>query len=204
MALVGVIDYGASNLQSVCNALARIGESYDVIDDPERLGVFKKVILPGVGAARPAMEMLQKHGFDKRIPKLNVPVLGICLGMQLLGDFSEEEDTACLSIIPGRVKKFQSGLKVPQIGWNQVNVSNMGTVPVCGTVPILEGIADGSYFYFVNSYYFDSEPKFSLGTTLYGSRWSSIVEKENFIGVQFHPEKSGEQGLRLLKNFCLC
>lgn len=195
--MIGVIDYGASNLQSVCNALDRLKQSYEVIEDPRKLSDFKKVILPGVGAARPAMEMLKKRGFDLKLPKLKMPVLGICLGMQLLSDFSDEENVECLSVIPGRVKKFQSGLKVPQIGWNQVNFIKK--------MSLFDGIPDGSYFYFVNSYYFDCEPAFSLGTTLYGARWASIVEKDNFLGVQFHPEKSGEPGLRLLKNFCeLC
>lgn len=192
--MIGVVDYGASNLQSVCNALLRLGQSYQVIENPDKLADFRKVILPGVGAARPAMEMLQKRKFAGVLPNVQAPLLGICLGMQLFSQFSEEEDVPCLSIVPGRVKKFQPGLKVPQIGWNQVNIVR--------PTPLTQGIPEGSYFYFVNSYYFEADPEYSLGTTLYGSRWTSIIEKDNFYGVQFHPEKSGEQGLRLLKNFC--
>lgn len=196
--MIAVIDYGAGNLKSVCNALEKLGQNYKVVLKPQELRNAKKVILPGVGAAGSAMKMLCKSGFKKSIPRLKIPFLGICLGMQLLADFSEEDAAPCLSIIPGQVKKFRSrALKVPQIGWNKVKVTKPSSLMV--------GIPDESYFYFVNSFYFDAPQENVVGKTNYGLSFVSVVQKNNFYATQFHPEKSGPSGLQLLRNFCeLC
>lgn len=191
---IAVIDYGASNLQSVCNALKRLEESFEVVGEPERLGGFDKVILPGVGAAGQAMEQLTSVRFSQTLTGLKVPLLGICLGMQLLADFSEENKTRCLSVVPGVVRRFSSELKIPQIGWNQVEWTRPN--------PLMDGVPNQAYFYFVNSYYLDAPFEVTIGETLYGTKFSSVVQKENYYGVQFHPEKSGESGLRILQNFC--
>lgn len=193
--MIAVIDYGASNLQSVCNALNTLKQPYKVVSKPQELADADKVILPGVGAAGSAMQALLESDFIEAIPRLKVPFLGICLGMQLLADFSEEDNVQCLSIIRGRVKKFTSKqLKIPQIGWNKVEFIQPS--------PLFEGIPNDSYFYFVNSFYFDVPKENILGQTLYGLPFCSILQKENFYATQFHPEKSGKLGLRLLRNFC--
>ena len=193
--MIAVIDYGASNLQSVCNALKILMQEYKVVFRPQELVGAQKVILPGVGAAGSAMNSLLKSGFADAIPRLNIPFLGICLGLQLLADFSEEGNTSCLSVIPGRVKKFLSGqLKVPQIGWNRVEFVKPS--------PLFEGIPHESSFYFVHSFYCDAPEENTFGKTLYGASFSSVLQKENFYATQFHPEKSGVLGLRLLRNFC--
>lgn len=198
--MIQIIDYGAGNIKSVINALEKIGQKYQVIGEPQKLHSDSKVIFPGVGAAGAAMKSLQKSGFDKAIPKLKNPFLGICLGMQLLLEYSEEDSTDCIGIISGQVKKFKGDIKVPQIGWN--------TVDFMQDDELLADIKDNSYFYFVNSYYANSAPindKFGLAKTTYGSNFISMIKKNNFRGVQFHPEKSGKTGLKLLSNFCeLC
>jgi len=192
--MIAVIDYGASNLQSVSNALLKLNQSFEVVSDPKALSSFDKIILPGVGAARPAMEKLKSAGFDRVLPKVQVPVLGVCLGLQLFAEFSEEEDTPCLGIVPGRVRRLPPGLKIPEIGWNQVEVLKKS--------PLLDNIPPESYFYFVNSYYLDAPAEVVLGKTLYNVTFASVIEKDNFYAVQFHPEKSGAPGLQLLRNFC--
>lgn len=198
---IAVVNYGAGNIKSVCNTLKRLGVGYDVLSNPDNLGNYDKVILPGVGAAKSAMKELKERGFEDTLRDLKVPFLGICLGLQLLANFSEEGDVKCLSVIPGKVKKFNFGggtlecsLKVPQIGWNNVNF--------CKKDPLFDGMRDGAYFYFVNSYYLETRDKYVLGRTLYGIDFASVVRKGNFRAVQFHPEKSGEVGLKLLYNFC--
>lgn len=196
--MIAIIDYGANNLQSVCNAFTTLKQKYIVVRKPQELARAKKIILPGVGAAGSAMQNLLERGFIEAIPRLTVPFLGICMGLQLLADLSEEGNVQCLSIIPGRVRKFSAqNLKVPQIGWNKVEFVRES--------PLLAGIPDGSFFYFVNSFYFDAPRENVLGITQYGIPFASIMQKENFYGVQFHPEKSGPLGLQLLRNFCeLC
>lgn len=196
--MIAIIDYGASNLQSVCNALKKLEQPFKVVKKPRELVDAKKVILPGVGAAGNSMQALLKSGFAKAMPRLQIPFLGICLGLQLLADFSEEGPVQCLSIIRGRIKKFSTlGLKVPQIGWNKVNFIKQS--------PLFTKIPNESYFYFVNSFYFDAPKENILGTTNYGIPFASIVQKGNFYATQFHPEKSGHLGLKLLRNFCeLC
>src|SRR3989344_2321914 len=119
---IAIIDYGASNLQSVVNALTSLGRSFEIINDPKKLVGFDKVILPGVGAANSAMEKLKESGFAKILPKLKVPTLGVCLGLQLFADFSSEGNTKCFSIVPGEVRKFKTDLKVPHMGWNKVEL----------------------------------------------------------------------------------
>lgn len=196
--MIAVIDYGASNLQSVCNALEKLKQPFEVVQKPQAIARAKKVILPGVGAAGNAMEKLQKSGFAEILPCLKIPFFGICLGMQLLADFSEEGNVKCLSVIPGRVKKFRSrALKIPQTGWNKVKFTKPS--------PLTAGIPDENYFYFVNSFYFDAPPENVIGKTNYGTRFPSVIQKNNFYATQFHPEKSGPVGLQLLRNFCkLC
>lgn len=195
--MITIIDYGASNLRSVANALTKIGAAYSIVTSPRALENATKVIIPGVGAAGSAMQRLLETGFIEAIPRLTVPVLGICLGMQLCADFSEENMTQCLGIIPGKVKKFPAGQKIPQIGWNTVHVRQPS--------PLFQNIPDESFFYFVHSYYFDAPEACALAETDYGISFSSVVQKNNFYAVQFHPEKSGSAGLQLLRNFCeLC
>ncbi len=193
--MIQIIDYGAGNLKSVANALEKLGQEFEIIESPSQLRDDAKIIFPGVGAAGSAMSRLRETGFDKVIPDLKQPFLGICLGMQLLTEYSEENDTKCLSVVDGSVKKFTGDLKIPQMGWN--------TVSQIANDPLFEGVPDDSYFYFVNSYYVQTDSV--LGQTEYGQSFVSILKKDNFYGVQFHPEKSGEVGLRLLRNFCeLC
>ena len=191
---IAIIDYGASNLQSVANALTSLGRSFEIINDPKKLVDFDKVILPGVGAAGSAMEKLKESGFADILPKLKVPTLGVCLGLQLFTDFSEEGNTKCLSIISGEVKMFKNDLKVPHMGWNKVEFIKES--------PLTSGIPNNSFFYFVHSYYLETKDEFVIGKTAYGINFPAIVQKNNFYAVQFHPEKSGEWGLKFLSNFC--
>lgn len=192
--MIQVIDYGAGNIRSVANALEKLGFDYEIIGEPEKLRNDAKIIFPGVGAAGSAMSNLRESGFDKVIPTLKNPFLGICLGMQLLLDYSEEDDTQCLGLIEGKVKKFTGDIKVPQIGWNMVASEQDDG--------LFDDISDDSYFYFVNSYYVDCGDRYVLGRTNYGGEFISAIKMGNFYGVQFHPEKSGEIGLQLLSNFC--
>jgi cyclase len=197
---VAVIDYQSGNLASVANGLARFDAPYTITADPDVIRDADRVIFPGVGRAAPAMEALKKRGLDTVIRGLKMPFLGICLGMQLLLPFSEEDEMTCIGIVRGRVKGFPTDrgpgfqLKVPQIGWNVVHQVQDD--------PLFRDIPDGSYFYFVNSYYVDTDDRATLGKTNYGEEFVSILKQDNFYGVQFHPEKSGPIGLRLLRNFC--
>jgi len=190
--MIQVIDYGAGNLKSIANALIKLEQEFEIVDNPRQLRIDSKIIFPGVGAAGSAMARLRDTGFDKIIPALRQPFLGICLGMQLLLPYSEENDTQCLDIVDGKVKKFTCDFKIPQIGWNTVSQDSND--------PLFEEIPDNSYFYFVNSYYVESSSV--IGCTEYGRVFASALRKDDFYGVQFHPEKSGEVGLRLLLNFC--
>lgn len=197
---VAVIDYRSGNIASVTNALDSLGVGYTVTADPDSIGGADRVIFPGVGRAAPAMEELKKKHLDSVIKDVKVPFLGVCLGMQLLMPFSEEDNTHCLGIVDGAVKRFETDkdprltLKVPQIGWNAVHQTQDDA--------LLNDIPDGSYFYFVNSYYVDADERVTLGRTVYGEEFVSVLRQENFYGVQFHPEKSGPLGLKLLRNFC--
>ncbi|MFA6918318.1 MAG: imidazole glycerol phosphate synthase subunit HisH [Candidatus Gracilibacteria bacterium] len=196
--MIQIIDYGAGNIRSVINALSQLGIGGKVISSAKELNTDCRTIFPGVGAAGSAMKELKRRGFITAIPKIEAPFLGICLGMQLLMDFSEENSTECLKIIGGKVLKFPKTVKIPQIGWNKVEQEDPEDL-------LFKDIPNQSYFYFVNSYYVDTGKSSIIGTTDYGTNFASVIRKQNFYGVQFHPEKSGEIGLKLLNNFCkLC
>jgi glutamine amidotransferase len=191
---VVIIKYNAGNIQSVLFALERIGVVADVTDDIKKIRLASRVIFPGVGEASTAMHYLRERGLDTVIKNLKQPVLGICLGMQLMCKYSEENATDCLGIFNEKVKKFQvqhSELKVPQIGWN--NIYDLKT-------PLFRGLADNSFCYFVHSYY-ASIGDHTVAKTNYGQPYSSGLHRDNFYGVQFHPEKSAEAGEQILKNF---
>ena len=196
--MIVVIDYGLGNLASVTNALNTLGVKNKISSDPLVIQKAKGLILPGVGAAKQGMENLKKNGLEKVLIdeiKKGKPFLGICLGMQLLFEKSEEGNAKCLRIFGGTVKKFRKMRKVPQIGWNDVRIMNQES-------RIMKNIKNKSYFYFVNSYYCDpTDKKIIAGTTTYGETFVSVVEKDNIVGVQFHPEKSGKVGFQLIKNF---
>jgi glutamine amidotransferase len=189
-----IIKYNAGNIQSVLFALERIGVEGEVTDDIEKIRLADKVIFPGVGEASSAMSYLKERGLDKIIKHLKQPVLGVCLGMQLMCNYSEENATDCLGIFDERVKKFRvqtPSLKVPQIGWN--SIYNLKT-------DLFKDVKENSFCYFVHSYYADMGDH-TIGTTDYVQPYSSALQKDNFYGVQFHPEKSAEVGEQILKNF---
>ena len=191
---IAIVDYGASNLQSVANALSTLGYKFEVVSDPKKLAKADKVIVPGVGAAGSAMKKLRESGFADVLPALTVPVLGLCLGMQLFAEFSEEDDTQGLGIISGKVRRFVTELKVPHMGWN--------TVRLVRDSKLTEGVPDGSFFYFVHSYYLARDPQYTVGISTYEVDMTAIAQYKNFYGTQFHPEKSGEWGMKILDNFC--
>lgn len=196
--MIAIIDYKLGNVGSVVNALNYLGVENTVSNNPVVIKKADAIILPGVGAAGQGMENLKKKGLDKIVIneiKNGKPFLGICLGMQLLFEKSEEGNTKCLGIFKGTVKKFKKMRKIPQIGWNDVRIMNK-------ELRIMNGIKTNSYFYFVNSYYCDPKDKTIIaGTTTYGETFASVVAKDNIVGVQFHPEKSGDIGFKLLENF---
>jgi|JYMV01.1.fsa_nt_gi glutamine amidotransferase len=197
--MIVVIDYKAGNLYNVGHALKHLGADFMVSGDPADVGRADKIILPGVGAAKPAMDSLAEQGLVEALRQVSVPFLGICLGLQLLFEVSEEEDTPCLGLLPGRVLRFdRSQVKVPHIGWNRVAGTHGSSQPAS---PLFDGVPAGSFFYFVHSYYAPVEEPVTLGTTEYGLSFSSVVVRGNLWGVQFHPERSGEIGLKLLENF---
>jgi cyclase len=193
---IAIIDYGAGNVASVANALERFGFEYTVTRDPETILSADKVIFPGQGRAGPAMRNLREAGLDKTIRQITKPFLGVCLGMQLLFESSEEDQTKCLGIIKGGVEKFREpDTKVPQIGWN--------TVMQKLSDPLFENVPGTFYAYFVNSFYVETDRQNIIGSSEYGNAaFPSLIRRGNFYGIQFHPEKSGEIGLQLLKNFC--
>lgn len=191
---LAIVKYNAGNIRSVLFALERMGYTANVTDDPAALAAADKVIFPGVGEASSAMRYLQARGLDKVISKLQQPVLGICLGMQLMCRYSEENDTKCLGIFEEDVRKFDSGtqrLKVPQIGWN--TISDLKT-------SLFHGIPENSYVYFVHGYYAHLGPH-TIATTHYILSYSAALQRDNFYGVQFHPEKSAHVGEQILRNF---
>jgi imidazole glycerol-phosphate synthase subunit HisH len=189
---VTIVRYNAGNTASVLNALKRSGVEAEVSDDPTVLAAADKVIFPGVGEARSAMQYLRERGLDEVIKGLKQPVLGICLGMQLFCASSEEHETECLGIVPLRVRHFKPGeLKVPHMGWNTVTGLDS---------PLFRGISEGEFFYFVHGYYAETGDA-TAAVCDYGVRFTASVQKDNFFGVQFHPEKSGAAGKRILDNF---
>jgi glutamine amidotransferase len=195
--VITIVDYGAGNLRSIAHAFEYLDIPARVVDRPETVERAGAVVLPGVGAAGAAMRFLKEKGLDEAVCaalRRGIPFLGICLGMQLLLGSHEESDTAGLGLLPGRVRRFSEGLIVPHIGWNQVQ-------PVRET-PLFVDIPPGAYFYFVHSYYAEpADAALVAGQTDYGAPFCSVIEADNLWGVQFHPEKSGLNGLRLLRNF---
>ena len=188
---IAIIDYGAGNVQSVLFALERLGYKGIVTNDHEYIKSADKIIFPGVGEASSAMKRLKESGLDILIPTLRQPVLGICLGMQLLCKFSEEGNTDGLCIFNVQAKRFPNKVKVPQMGWN--TVFNLKS-------PLFEGIPQNEHMYLVHSYYV-SVCNETIATTEYGFEYATALQKDNFYGVQFHPEKSGKAGEKLLLNF---
>lgn len=186
-----IIDYGAGNIQSIKFALKRLGYDAILSSDAGLIRNADKVIFPGVGEAGSAMRMLRSTGLDLLIPQLTQPVLGICLGMQLMCDHSEEGDTQGLGIFNASVKRFSASVKVPQIGWNQI--SNLKT-------RLFDNVEEGDYVYLVHSY-FVPECKDEIAQTEYGLNYSTALHRDNFYGVQFHPEKSSRTGEQILENF---
>lgn len=195
--MIVIIDYGLGNLASITNALNKLGIQSRISGNPSVIKKAKALILPGVGAAGEGMKNLKVKGLDKIILqeiKKGKPLLGICLGMQLLFEKSEEGKIECLGVFKGMVKKFKKERKIPQIGWNNVLFTKKQK--------LFQNIPDKSFFYFVNSFYCQPQDKSIItGTTEYGERFASIVIKDNVVGMQFHPEKSADSGLQLLKNF---
>jgi glutamine amidotransferase len=186
-----IINYGAGNIQSIMFAIERLGYNAVLSNNPEEIKAADKVIFPGVGEASYAMKMLKESGLDSLIPTLKQPVLGICLGMQLMCQSSEEGNTKGLGIFDVDVIKFSSKVKVPQMGWN--TIYNLKS-------DLFKGISENAYMYLVHSFY---APlcKETIATTNYELEYSSALEKENFFGTQFHPEKSGDVGEQILNNF---
>lgn len=200
--MIALIDYNMGNLQSVVNAFEKIGSSVEIVSEPEKLKEYDKVILPGVGAYKDAMTHLNKSGMREAILDFadsGKPLLGICLGMQLLLESSEEFGyTKGLGLIPGEIKefdksKFQTRLKVPHMGWNELFVKK--------DTPLFKGLDKEIYLYFVHSFHASCKDEYAIGKTFYGYEFVSAVQKDNIYGFQPHPEKSHENGLKILKNF---
>ena len=193
MSLV-IIKYNAGNIQSVLYALERIGATATVTDNHDKIFAADRVIFPGVGEASSAMKYLREKGLDKVLKNLAQPTLGVCLGMQLMCSYSEENKTDCLGIFDVKVKRFNDeipGLKVPQVGWN--NIFNLQS-------PLFKEVPENTYCYFVHGYY-AAVCKDTVATTDYTLHYSAALQKNNFYGVQFHPEKSAAAGEQMLRNF---
>jgi imidazole glycerol-phosphate synthase subunit HisH len=189
-----IIPSCGSNLASLQFALERLGADVPLTEDPERIRAASHVILPGVGAAAPGMARLAEAGLVELIPTLTQPVLGICLGMQLLFASSEEEQTRCLGVIDAEVRRFpaSAALPVPQMGWNDLEA--------VGESPLLAEVPNGTYAYFVHSYAAPPGP-YTRAVTTYGVPFSAVIEQRNFFGTQFHPERSSRAGSQILDNF---
>ena len=200
--MIGIVDYNMGNLASVINAFSKVGVKATLESDPDKLSNYDKLILPGVGAFGDAMEHLQSNGMDDAViayAKSNKPLLGICLGMQLLFESSEEfGQTKGLGLIPGKVvafneNKFDHSLKVPHMGWNELFVQKK-------TV-LFDDLKKDFYLYFVHSYHAVCDEKYAIGTTHYGYEFVSAVQNDNIYGIQPHPEKSHANGLKIIENF---
>jgi glutamine amidotransferase len=202
--MIAIVDYRAGNLTSVARALEYLGYRSEITDDPGRIRLAERVILPGVGAAGATMENLKQLGLSEVLREDVIgaghPFLGICIGIQVLMESSAENDARCLGVIAGRVDRFPAAvngvpLKVPQIGWNRV----LQLRPH----PIFDGVPDGSHFYFVNSYYpVPADPSVVIATSEYGVEFCAAIARGSLVATQFHLEKSGAAGLRMLDNFC--
>jgi glutamine amidotransferase len=186
-----IINYGAGNIQSIMFAIERLGFKAVLSNNPEEIQQADKVIFPGVGEASYAMQKLKESGLDSLIPTLKQPVLGICLGMHLMCNHSEEGNTEGLGIFDANVIRFSTNVKVPQMGWNKIyNLKS----------PLFEGINDDEYMYLVHSYYVPNCNE-AIANTNYDVEYASALQKNNFYGTQFHPEKSGDIGEQILANF---
>lgn len=204
--MIAILDYRAGNLTSVQRALQSLNVPCRITSSHEEIRNAERIIFPGVGAAGKSMDNLAELGLDTLIREAHqsgVPILGICVGLQVLFDYSEENDTPCLGILPGKVRLFPPGmtdgkgerLKIPHMGWNRVAFFRGH--------PVFEGVGPESEFYFVHSYYPDADIDADVvGKTEYGITFSSAVARGSLVAVQFHPEKSGHPGLQILKNFC--
>ena len=199
--MIAIVDYRAGNLTSVLRAVRHLGHEAEITDDAERIRSAERVIFPGVGAAGETMATLKDLGLydvlKNDVFKEGKPLLGICIGVQVIFERSEENNATCLGLLPGEVKRFSSdmGLKIPQIGWNRVRQVKPH--------PLFEGVPDEAEFYFVNSYYpVPASSDLVFGMTEYGVEFPSAIGRDNLIATQFHLEKSGEVGLKMLDNFC--
>lgn len=192
---IAIIDYNAGNIRSVDYALQRMGIQAEITGDHEKISTADKVIFPGVGEAKTTMQYLQSHGLDKLIVGLKQPVLGICLGLQLMCAHTEEGDVECLGIFEERVRRFDNaglpGFKIPEMGWNTVNQVK---------APLFTDEQEGRYVYFVHSYYAEVG-KNTAAVSNYIQDFSSSLHRDNFYATQFHPEKSGPVGVKILENF---
>lgn len=201
MSRVAIIDYGVGNLRSVEKAFAAMGCDAIVSGDERELRSVERLVLPGVGAFGACMKALGERGFDRLVHERaseGTPLLGVCVGMQLLFDESDEfGSTVGLGLLRGRVRRFKNDLVVPHVGWNRIHQKR--------SHPMFEGVADGAFCYFVHSFYCEPEDdSVIVGETDYGGRYASVVSYGSISGVQFHPEKSQDVGLRMLKNFATC
>ena len=188
---IAIINYGAGNIQSILFAIERLGYTAVLTNNPDEIQQADKVIFPGVGEASYAMQKLKESGLDSLIPNLKQPVLGICLGMQLMCHHSEEGNTVGLGIFDANVIRFSNNVKVPQMGWNQIyDLKSL----------LFKGINENEYMYLVHSYYVPN-CKQAIATTDYDVEYASALQKNNFYGTQFHPEKSGDVGEQILANF---
>jgi glutamine amidotransferase len=196
--MIDVIDYKAGNAPSVMYALEHLGVPCRLVDTAEAVAGAGRIVLPGVGAARATIDSLEEQDLvatlRAKVLDEGVPFLGICIGLQVLFDHSEEGDVDCLGFVPGRVRRFPDTDRVPQIGWNEVRFTREH--------PITAGLPEAGHFYFVNSFYcVPDDPAHALGLTEYGVEFCSVVARDNLLATQFHAEKSGELGLSLLRNF---
>ena len=191
---IGIVNYGAGNIFSLTSALERLGISYGMINTEPDFDLYSHIIIPGVGHAGAAMEKLINIGLADAIKKLKKPVLGICVGMQLLTSHSEEGDVNLLNIVEVKTKKFDKALeiKIPHMGWNGINYGNS---------LLFKDLQNDEQFYFVHSYFIEYNPIFDIASADYGVKFSAAIQKDNYFGVQFHPEKSGKAGEQVLKNF---
>jgi glutamine amidotransferase len=192
---IGIIRYGAGNIFSLTAALERLGIAYGMVHTEADFEQYDHYIIPGVGHAGAAMHKLEQTGLIPKIKALNKPVLGICVGMQLLTSYSEEGDANLLNIFPVKTLRFKDSphYKVPHTGWNRVETEKEN--------PLFENIPPGSHFYFVHSYFIEYDKAYTLSSTIYNNKFSASIWRDNFYGVQFHPEKSGKYGETLLTNF---
>ena len=206
--MIGIVDYNMGNLASVINAFAKVGADAVLESDPSKLAQYDKLILPGVGAFGDAMEHLKSNGMDEAVKAYAAsgkPLLGICLGMQLLFESSEEfGSTEGLGLIPGKVVAFDESAfdhpqKIPHMGWNELFQTDVGTNP-CGC-PLFENLPSEFYLYFVHSFHAVCDDKYAIGKTHYGYQFVSAVQNGNIYGIQPHPEKSHENGLKIIENF---